>query len=304
MLARITADKITKRYGSVTAVSDLSIEVRKGECVGIFGRSGSGKSTLLRLLGGTETPDSGHIKVDGKRTIALFSHFDIEADLKVAEFVGLCAEAIGIPPENQRASVRDVLAIVGLDGEWNSRIGDLPSGDKRLVRIAAALIPPSEVLLLDEPMAGLDYSSRRRLWEELLALRAREGRAIVIATSRPEDAEICDRVLLIHEGRSLAIGGVEELRGMAGGETLVLKPLSTGRPKWLDSGAISGIEAREENGALTVKLKSSSRSIDLLRKTGGEISAVRFLPKRLDLVLDDLSSRFVRDRENVEEEMR
>ena len=197
-----------------------------------------------------------------------------------------------------------MLAIVGLDGEWNSRIGDLPSGDKRLVRIAAALIPPSEVLLLDEPMAGLDYSSRRRLWEELLALRAREGRAIVIATSRPEDAEICDRVLLIHEGRSLAIGGVEELRGMAGGETLVLKPLSTGRPKWLDSGAISGIEAREENGALTVKLKSSSRSIDLLRKTGGEISAVRFLPKRLDLVLDDLSSRFVRDRENVEEEMR
>ena len=290
MQERIKADNLCKRYGSLTALDQASLTAYSSECLGIFGLSNAGKSALLRLLAGMESPDSGMItSTETGAAIALQSPANNSA-LTPSEIMLLWATLYGIPCGKRRAAVRETLALVGLDSERDRRIGTLSAGVRKLVELARALISPSNLLLLDEPMVGLDSDMRRRIWEHLLKIRSYDHKTIIIATSRSEDAELCDRIILLHEGRVLAAGTPVQLRGLVGPEAMTIKPVST-RGIHSNKAGWSGMIGREQDGSLVVELDAGSRPTELLRQISTDVAAVRFRSRGMDSVLDELLSR-------------
>lgn len=285
MRERVRAENLSKRYGATLALDDVSLTVYSGECFGVFGLSGSGKSTLMQLLAGIEKPSSGIIS--GSTPSALSPQYPvIDEALTPFEALWFHAAMCGIPRGKRHNAVREALTLVGLDGERNRRIGKLRGGARKLIEIARVLMSPHDLLLLDEPMADLDFDIRRRLWEHLLKIRVRSKVTIIIATSRSEDAELCDRIALLHDGRVLAIGTAAQLRGMAGPEALVIKPLrkekTRGRRGW------SGVLSREQEGSLVVEIGPESKPVELLREISADIAAVRMKNRGLDDVLQAL----------------
>jgi len=288
---RIRADNLCKRYGSTTALDGVSLTASAGECMGIFGTSGAGKSTAMRLLAGIEAPDSGTVSSTCRLAgICLQTPLFDEA-LTPAEALWLYATLYEISRGKRHSAIREALALVGLDSCRNCRIGSLSGGARKLLGVAQALLSPSELLLLDEPMADLDFDARRRLWEHLSNVRTYDGKTIILATSRPDDAELCDRIVLLQKGRVLAAGTPAELRSMVGPEALVIKPIKAkgaGPPKagW------AGIVGREEDGSLVVEIGPESRPTELLRQISG-VAAVRIKTRGLDSILEELAEHGV-----------
>ena len=283
MTERIKAENLSKRYGPVCALDHVSLTAYAGECFGIFGLSGSGKSALMQILAGVEKPDSG-LLTGNTPSAYCPQHLVTDEALTPFEALWFYAAMRGIPRGKRHAAVREVLAMIGLDSERNRRIKTLRGGARKLVEIARVFLSPHDLLLLDEPMSGLDFDMRRRLWEHLLRMRVRDNVTVIIATARSEDAELCDRIALLHEGRVPAIGTPAQLRGLAGPEALVIKPLRTektrGRRGW------SGVLSREQEGSLVVEIGSESRPVELLREISGDIAGVRMKIRGLDEVLE------------------
>ena len=286
MQERIRADNLCKRYGSLTALDRASLVAYPGECLGIFGLSGAGKSALLRILAGLESPDSGTVSSPDPRAGISFQIPSIEESLTPAEVLWLYATLYDIPRRKRRAAAREMLALVGMDSERDRRIGTLAGGAGKVLEVARALLSPSDLLFLDEPMAGLDPDMRSRLWEYVLKARTQGERTVVIATARSEDAELCDRIVLLHEGRVLADGTIAQLRSMVGPEALVITPTAKGRR--LPKAGWAGIVGREQDGSLVIEMGAESRPTELLRQISGDVAAVRIKPRGLDSILKEL----------------
>lgn len=289
MQERIRAESLSKRYGSVTALEAVSIAALREEVCGIFGPAGSGKSALIRLLAGIETPDSGTVfHSEGKPAVS-FAEPALDESLTPLEILNLHAVLYGIPRAKRRGAVRETLALFELDPVRDRRVRALSSGVRKQVELARVLISPSAILLLDEPMSGLDSIVRERVWNHLLMLKSIEHRTIVVATARPEDAELCDRITVLNRGRVLADGTVSRLRSMVGAEAVVIKPLGAKRPggrgAWAEKRAIT---MSDDDGSLVVEMSADSRPAEFVREVSGRAAAVRLRPKGLGVVLDEL----------------
>ncbi|MHB0912065.1 MAG: ATP-binding cassette domain-containing protein [Armatimonadota bacterium] len=260
---QITAENLCKKFGERAALEGVSLSVRAGEALAVFGRSGAGKSVLLRLLAGILAPDSGSVTSGARRLLPLAP----DPNLTPAEALQLAAVLGDVAKSERPAVVRETLSLLGVLHERFTRIRLLSCGTRKLVEVGCVLVASPDVLLLDEPTAGLDYAARRLVLRHLLALRLR-GRSVVIATSRPEDAEACDRVLMLHEGRAVACGSVQELRLAAGMESITLEPKGRSEGPRI---------VMEDDGEITAKLAGAL--------SGG---AVRLRPAGLDTVLDEL----------------
>jgi thiamine transport system ATP-binding protein len=204
-------------FGSKVALDDVDLTVLPGEVVGVLGPSGSGKSTLLRAIAGLQPLDSGHVAIDGadasptpphQRGVgmmfqhhALFPHLDVGANV-----------AFGLRMQGQRGAVsdrrvRELLALVGLEGTERRDIATLSGGEQQRVALARALAPAPRVLLLDEPLGSLDRPRRERLVGELRALFAQLQLTVVAVTHDHAEAfALADRLVLLDEGRVLQTG--------------------------------------------------------------------------------------------------
>jgi len=224
-VASLAIDGLTKRFGKKTAVDDLSFAVGAGEIVGLLGPNGAGKSTTFLALAGFLRPESGTISWDGValgpergRTIALIPETpEVYAALTVWEhlvFVAKsCRLAAGWEPKGAA-----LLERLGMAGERDTLGRALSKGMRQKTLIAATLLADTPVLLLDEPMIGLDPQGQRELREMLLQLRA-DGTAILISTHMIEQAQqLCDRIVIIKGGRFVAGGTFDELRERVGRE--------------------------------------------------------------------------------------
>lgn len=274
--------------GMMMALDRVSLTAGEGECLGVFGMSGSGKTTLLRVLAGEEPPDSGSVQRESR--LFAFAHVQtfLSGRLTPTEALMLWAALYGIPRGKRRPSVRDALTMVGLGDAHDLRITALSDGARKLLELARALLCPGDLLLLDEPSAGLDFESRRRVWEHLLRLRAHEGKCLVIATSRPDDAELCDRLALLHRGRVLASGTPAELRGVIGQEAMVITPLATkGTP---NGSSWSGLVETEQDDSLHIEINPQTLPLELARSIPHDTAAVRITCRSLSSVLEDLAA--------------
>jgi spermidine/putrescine ABC transporter ATP-binding subunit len=213
---------VTKRFGPVDAVRDISIAIRRGEFLTLLGPSGCGKTTLLRMLAGFEYPTSGDIRIDGalvnqmpahKRPIGMvFQNLALFPHLTVAENVAFGLRSKGMPRAEIPAHVERALALVGLPGFGPRRIGEMSGGQRQRVALARSLVPEPAVLLLDEPLSALDLKLRRQMQIELKAIQQRVGTTFVFVTHDQEEAlAMSDRIAVMNGGRVEQLGSGEDV---------------------------------------------------------------------------------------------
>lgn len=219
----LTIDGLTKRFGKTTAVDGLSFTVKGGEIVGLLGPNGAGKSTTFLSLAGLIRPDSGSITWDGRqlgsergRTVSLIPETpDVYPMLTVWEHLVFVAKSCNLGAEwPTRAG--ELLERFGMTPQRDTLGIALSKGMRQKTLVAATVLANTPVLLLDEPMIGLDPLGQRELREIVAALRS-NGTALMISTHMLEQAQaICDRVIIMKAGKSIAAGTFDELHAMAG----------------------------------------------------------------------------------------
>ena len=218
---------LVKRYGDVTAVAGLDLEIRAGECFGMLGPNGAGKTTTVEIFEGLRDPDSGDVEVLGDRwrgdNLALRARLGIQLQetkfpekLTVAEVVTLFRSFYP-----RGLDIGEVLALVGLQDKARAQVRTLSGGQKQRLSLACALVGDPELLFLDEPTTGLDPQSRRQTWEIVESLKAR-GRTVLITTHYMEEAaRLCDRVAIMDHGRVIALGTPASLIASLGADQIV-----------------------------------------------------------------------------------
>ena len=297
---------LVKRFGSVTAVDGISIELRGGECLGLLGPNGAGKSTLIRAIVGRVIPDAGSIAIFGSPA----------GSLQAREALGWVPQELALYP---RLSCRENLTAFGryhgLSGpklaesvawclDWAAladRAGDLAKnlsgGMKRRLNMAAGIIHRPRVVLMDEPTVGVDPQSRNRIFEMIETLRA-QGAAIIYTTHYMEEAErLCDRVAIIDHGRIIAQGAHEELvRGAFASRSQVLARLA-GPPAEIDAW-VGRHAGRLVDGVAELTIEQSSLIAGLLDDTarsGLELVDMTIRRPNLESVFLHLTGRELRD---------
>jgi putative spermidine/putrescine transport system ATP-binding protein len=217
MTAAVSFQHVSRHFGSVRAVDDVSIDIEAGEFFAMLGPSGSGKTTCLRLIAGFEQPTSGHIEIFGetaeglppyKRNVnTVFQDYALFPHMSVAENVayGLMIKGMGRAERRQKAD--EALAMVKLDGFGERKPGQLSGGQRQRVALARALINQPQVLLLDEPLGALDLKLREQMQEELKALQKALRITFVFVThDQGEALSMADRVAIFNDGRIVQVG--------------------------------------------------------------------------------------------------
>ena len=224
MTPAISVTGLNKRFGDLHVVRDLSIEVQQGRITGFLGPNGSGKTTTLRMLCGLLTPDSGHGEALGldivrdaaevkRRTGYMTQRFSLYEDLTIEENLQFSARVHGL--DRRRERVRDAIDNLGLTQRKGQLAGKLSGGWKQRLALAAATLHEPQLLLLDEPTAGVDPQARRTFWDEIHALAA-NGLTVMVSTHYMDEAERCHDIAYIAYGRLMARGTAEEVIATAG----------------------------------------------------------------------------------------
>ena len=225
-------DDVRKRFGTLTAVDGLSLTVRRGEVFGLLGPNGAGKSTAVALTVGVLAADSGRVAIDGlgdPRQPAVRARIGVAPQalavydmLTGAENLRFFGAIYGLHGQRLDTRVRWALDFVGLTARGADRAGTYSGGMKRRLNLAAALVHDPELLVLDEPTAGVDPQSRNALFDNIEALN-RDGRTVIYTTHYMEEAErLCDRIAIVDGGRLLALGTLDELLAAHGGPPLLV----------------------------------------------------------------------------------
>ena len=218
---------LTRRFGDFLAVDDASFDVARGEIFGFLGPNGSGKSTTIRMLMGLLPPSGGSARVagldvrrDARRIRPLVGYmsqkFSLYDDLTAGENLDFFAGAYGVPRRERAARRQWALEAVALEVPSGTRVRDLSGGWKQRLALAAAIMHRPRILLLDEPTSGADPLSRRQFWDLIFAF-ADAGVTVLITTHYMDEAERCQRVALLQDGRIQAVGSPAELRGRVRG---------------------------------------------------------------------------------------
>jgi spermidine/putrescine ABC transporter ATP-binding subunit len=222
MKGAVSIKGVSKAFGDVAALRDVSLDIAPGELLTLLGPSGCGKTTLLRVLAGFETPDRGRVLISGRDVSALppyrrpvntvFQHYALFPHRTVAGNLAFGLEHNGCPREEIPARVARALELVRLPGHAERRIDQLSGGQKQRVALARALVLEPEVLLLDEPMAALDPKLRKEVQVEVKNLQERLGTTFVFVTHDQDEALLMsDRVAVMNAGRIEQVGPPDAL---------------------------------------------------------------------------------------------
>ncbi len=262
----ITVEGVTKRYGDVVAVDDVSFAVERGEVVGFLGPNGAGKSTTMKMITGTLQPDRGSVRFEGvpigddlagaKRRVGYLPEANpLYDELLVAEYLEYVAELRGLSPADTRSGVADAVDETDLGEVFYRPIGECSKGYRQRVGLAAAILHRPEVLVLDEPTEGLDPNQRVEI-RRLVGSLGRE-RTVLLSTHVMQEVEAtCSRLVILRRGRLAAEGGVEELIfNRSAGARYHVQAVGEGIAEALSGLAgVTGHSAEERAGRMHVRL--------------------------------------------------
>ena len=298
---------LIKRYGDVTAVDGLDLEVAAGECFGLLGPNGAGKTTTIEICEGLLAPDSGEVRVLGldwvHNEMALRERLGVQLQetqfsdkITVTETVRLFRSFYARGRE-----VADVIQLVQLEAKGGARVGTLSGGQKQRLSVACALVGDPDLLFLDEPTTGLDPQSRRQLWDLVDRLK-RMGRTIVLTTHYMDEAErLCDRVAIVDRGRVIALGTPRELIRSLGAEQVVECALATADGLSLDDvRALPGVlAARLDASTWELQVNAAHETIPALLATigarGATLTELSTHSPTLEDVFVSLTGRHLRE---------
>jgi ABC-2 type transport system ATP-binding protein len=218
----IDAKDLTRRFGAFTAVDHITFDVGAGEVFGFLGANGAGKTTAIKILVGLLAPTEGEALVAGfnvrtqrnqiRRSIGYMSQrFSLYADLTVRENIQLYGGIYGLSDDQIRDRTKELLESLGLSASAGELVGRLPLGWKQKLAFSVALLHEPKIVFLDEPTGGVDPITRRQFWELIYAAAAR-GTTVFVTTHYMDEAEYCDRVSIMVDGRIAALGTPGELK--------------------------------------------------------------------------------------------
>jgi ABC-2 type transport system ATP-binding protein len=284
---------LNKSFGSKHVVNDVSLQVRRGEIYGFLGPNGSGKTTTIRMICGLLTPNSGtgtclgydilreteQIKLHVGYMTQKFSYWE---DLTIRENLDFVARMYGMP--DRRKVVDQTLKGLGLTERENQLAGALSGGWKQRMALAACMLHGPELLLLDEPTAGVDPAARRDLWEELYLLSAK-GISVLVTTHYMDEAERCHKLAYIADGRLLSQGTAEEVIASQGLSTWAIYGENlAGLSEQLQR--LPGIEQTVIFGTM---MHVSGKDGEMLERTlRSTISGAAFRMEKMDTGLEDV----------------
>jgi ABC-2 type transport system ATP-binding protein len=228
--AAITAHELTRRFGSFVACDRISFEVRQGEVFGFLGANGAGKTTAIRMLTGLLSPSSGQATVAGhdvyteseliKRHIGYMSQrFSLYEDLTIAENITLYGGIYDLTDRQIRERTDAMLSRLGLSHAARVLVRSIPLGWRQKLAFSVALLHEPRIVFLDEPTSGVDPITRRQFWEMIYEAAA-AGTTVFVTTHYMEEAEYCDRISIMVDGRIGAIGTPAELKKQFGTESV------------------------------------------------------------------------------------
>ncbi|PYY01851.1 MAG: ABC transporter ATP-binding protein [Acidobacteria bacterium] len=227
----IQVESLGHHYGSRVALDDISLEVRQAEIFGLLGPNGSGKTTLFRILTTLMVPSSGRTRIAGfdpviqpnevRRRIGVVAQAQsVDVKLTAAENLMHQGHLYGLSGAQLKRRISEMLERVGLPERAKDLVETLSGGMQRRAELAKGLMHRPSVLLLDEPTTGLDPGARRDLWLYLDSLREREGVTILVTTHLMEEAERCNRLAILNQGRLVGLGTPAELKSEIGGDVI------------------------------------------------------------------------------------
>jgi len=299
----VSVEHLSHSYGSRAALRNLSFAVEEAMLFGLLGPNGSGKSTLFRILATMMEPDEGRIVVAGvdaaaapdevrRRIGVVFQSQSLDKKLTVMENLTAQGHLYGLSGALLKERTSEALERLGLAERRDDIVETLSGGLRRRAEIAKAMLHRPRVLLMDEPSTGLDPGARRELADYVAELRDREGVTVILTTHILDEADRCDRLLLLHEGRKVAEGTPEELKARVGGDVVMLEAR--------DAQALAaeirrqfGAPVTRVNGTLRVEIENGHRFItDVVEAFPGRIDSVALhKPTLEDVFLDETGAR-------------
>ncbi len=304
----ISVQGLSKRFGEIEAVRGVSFDVARGETFGFLGPNGAGKSTTIGMLCTLARPTGGNARVAGldvvrerdrvRRNIGLvFQDTTVDNYLSAAQNLRLHAELYGMPREAVEPRMRTVLQMLQLWERRDSLVGTFSGGMKRRLEIARGLLHSPHVLFLDEPTIGLDPQTRSSIWSYISTLKREQDITIFLTTHYMDEAEYCDRIAIIDQGKIVALDTPAALKASVGTDRVQIRTDD-------DAGAIAalaerfGIEAQIAEGEVTFGVADGEQFVPrLFSELGLPIRSVSVARPSLDDVFMSYTGTTIRDAE-------
>jgi lipooligosaccharide transport system ATP-binding protein len=227
----VEGKRLSKVYGKLKAVDNIDFSIESSQCFGFLGPNGAGKTTVMRMIYCRSPVTSGDILVDGhsvrseprkiKGIIGVATQDDnLDRDLTIYENLKVFSRYFDIPSQISKKRIDSLLSFFELESKRNTKVDELSGGMRRKLLVARAMVNDPKILVLDEPTTGLDPGARRQIWDTVLKLRS-EGKTIILTTHYMDEAEeLCDRLVLMFDGRILDMGTPKELIGRVVGSNV------------------------------------------------------------------------------------
>ena len=297
----VQVEHISKRFGVLQAVNDVSFTVQRGEIFGLLGPNGAGKSTLIRMLTTLVPPTGGTAIVAGhdiirdpnavrERIGVIPQNMTSDPELTCAENIGIHARLYGITGARRRDRTAELLEAVGLRDRAGALAATLSGGMRRRLEIARGLVHDPQILFLDEPTTGLDPVSRISVWEMITHLRVQQGRTVFLTTHYMEEADrLCDRVAIVDRGRMVALDVPVALKASVPGASRIevqFEPDLPGGEAELE--ALPAVKAVRALGSATYRISSdrgpasAQELVELARERKLELKSLSVASTTLD----------------------
>jgi len=303
--AVIQISGLRHQYDTRLALDGVSFEVREAEIFGLLGPNGSGKTTLFRILSTLMLPSSGQARILGfdaatqpnqvRRAIGVvFQAESVDVKLTAAENLRHQGHLYGLRGAALKSRIQEMLGRVALADRAHEKVETFSGGMQRRVELAKGLLHHPSVLLLDEPSTGLDPGARRDLWLYLRKLREEEHITIIVTTHLMEEAEYCDRLAILSNGKLVALGTPAELKHEIGGDVILLEPAGDAEALAAKIGQRFNVKPAVMDGKVRLEIGQGHRFVtDVVEAFPGEIQSVSVSKPTLeDVFIDRTGHRF------------
>ena len=304
----IRVENLSKKFGTVTALHDVSIEVEEGTIFGFLGPNGAGKSTTINILCTLLSPTSGKATIAGydcmqdssmvrKSIGVVFQDPTLDKELTAYENMMLHAYLYNVKRSEIKDRINNALSFVDLYERRNDVVKKFSGGMKRRLEVARGLIHRPRILFLDEPTLGLDPQSRANLWDFITELPRKHNVTVFMTTHYMDEAEVCDKISIIDSGSIIATGTPDELKKTIGGDVIYIKTSDNDKAK-VEIEKLFDVDVSEKNDELFLTtLKGDSCIPQIIKTIGDKALSVRLQRPTLNDVFIKMTGKQIRDEE-------